>query len=441
MSAFDEPGEDSDPDDYQSGPWARGHRYFQPDPAHRLHEELTDLSAWLSPTAEEAEIRFLVVTRFSTAIEHCYPGCYVIPQGSTATATWLPTSDIDLIVFNLPTDLNPIVALRTITKLFHRSRMISRGFVLDHASVPIAKLIERPFGFSIDICIENINGALMIPRVARLMQIYPLFYPLLMFLKLFVYTLGIDDPAKGGFGSSHLINVALFAIQSNPTASNTGDLLLNLIDVIANQLNLFFVGLSTVEGGRLISKPDRYLLTHKCPQAFVVEDPQFHGRFLGARTDSSIRLKEAFQIAREALNSYDFLVVSGIFAFIHDFEPLLERRRQLCRFAEALHRSVEAFAAEADAVPTLLTKRDVEAMAKHPKLGEDQSLKSLKNAKKKHKAKEKKAKEKLANLNFHAGWVLAREEHRKHRQEIRGHTLQSFKGRQGASERFVRCGT
>jgi DNA polymerase sigma len=439
MVNFADKDDDSDPDEYQSGPWSCGHHYFHPDPAHRLHEELIDLATWLAATPEEAEIRLLVVTRFSKVIEHQYPGCYVIPQGSTATGTCLPTSDIDLIVLNLPSDVNYISALKTLTKIFQRSKMVSRGFVLDHASVPIAKLIERPFGFSIDICVENINGALMIPRVARLMQIYPLFHPLLMFLKLFVYTLGIDDPAKGGFGSSHLINVALFAIQSNPTASTAGDLLLHLIDVIANQLNLFFVGLSTVEGGRLISKPERNLLTPTCPQAFIVEDPQFHGRFLGARTDNSIRLKQAFKFAQEALNKYDFLVVSGIFAFMHNLDTLIARRNQLKKFAEALHRSVEEFAAEADAVPTYLSQRDVEAMTRRPKFSDDQPLKSMKNARKKQKAKEKKAKEKAANLNFHAGWIVAKEELKKHRLEVRGHVLRAVRGRKNSS-RFVRDG-
>jgi DNA polymerase sigma len=120
--------------------------------------------------------------------------------------------------------------------------MIWKAVVLEHASVPIAKLIERSFGYGVDICVANINGALNVPRTVKLIEHSPAFKPLLMFLKLFVCPHKIDDPAQGGFRSNHPANLVRFAIQSRPGPGSLGALLVHLLDVLGNQLNIFFAG-------------------------------------------------------------------------------------------------------------------------------------------------------------------------------------------------------
>jgi DNA polymerase sigma len=103
-------------DPYEAGPWALNHRYLQESLEEQLSEELTDLDAWLSPSDS---------------------GSVVIPQGSTATASCLPDSDIGLIIFNISPELQPITVMKSLVKIFHRTRMICKSSVLEHASVPI----------------------------------------------------------------------------------------------------------------------------------------------------------------------------------------------------------------------------------------------------------------------------------------------------------------
>lgn len=231
--------EDSSIDEmYDVGPWADDEtKYLEPDLYERLNHEILDIAKWLEPTDAERRTRLLVIRRFTNIIEKFYPGSIVVPQGSSATDTYLPVSDIDLIVLNLPPDLEVGDVLRTLTKLFLKSKMISNYKIIDHATVPIAKLTERPFGFSIDICASNINGALNIPRIRKILSSIPLFKPILMFLKLFIYANQIDDPANGGFGSNQIINIVLFAFQSRPDlANNAGQMILYLFDLFANKV-------------------------------------------------------------------------------------------------------------------------------------------------------------------------------------------------------------
>ncbi|OHT06629.1 hypothetical protein TRFO_25231 [Tritrichomonas foetus] len=231
--------EDSSIEDiYDVGPWADDEtRYLEADINERLHHEILDIAQWLSPTEAEKKLRLLVITRFTNIIEKYYPDSIVIPQGSSATETYLPVSDIDLIILNLPKDSDISNILRTLTKLFLKSKMISNYKIIDHANVPIVKLLERPFGFSIDICASNINGALNIPRVRQILTYSPLLKPVLMFMKLFIYANKIDDPSNGGFGSNLLVNLVLFGFQSRPDlADNAGRMVLYLFDILANKV-------------------------------------------------------------------------------------------------------------------------------------------------------------------------------------------------------------
>lgn len=326
--------EDSNSDDYESGPWCKVKKYFENDITERLEHELLDIETWLQPTQAEKHIRLLTITRFINVIEASYPGCSCIPQGSSANETYLPTSDIDLIVIGLPEGTNVIDILKGLTKIFWKSSLISNAHLIPNAAVPIIKLIERPFGFYIDICVSNINGILNIPRVKNYLSTYKYLRPLLVFLKLFTLIHKIDDPATGGFGSNQLLNIALFAIQACQNISNLGQVLLFLLDVLGNKINYFLVGFSTVGSGALFSKWRLDQLSANCPQAFVCEDPQFHDRFIGIHTSKSLELASLCKQALNAIIRNDPDQSSPISSFIKlsDINEITRRRSEIQYF-------------------------------------------------------------------------------------------------------------
>lgn len=429
---------------YEVGPWGGDTKYLQETLEERLDQEIYDIVKWLDPTSAERKLRLLTIARFSRVIEQRFPGCYVIPQGSSATQTFLPTSDIDLIVMNLPSGEDPVQVLRLMSKVFQKSKMVNHVLVIGHAHVPIAKLVERPFGFHIDLCASNINGALNIERMGNIMTKHPLFRTVLMFFKLFVWAYGIDDPAKGGFGSNLLMNLVHFGFQSRPDISSPGEMVLYLFDVIANRINFFLTGVTTVGGGALVSKLKRDLLTDQCPNALIFEDPQFHGNHIGVRTSSIDDFVIACSNALQVMKLRDHNRISPVSSFMPELTGMISRRDELARFARLLDGPVKYFAAAADAVPTFIKsmdrdcsknqkqdktwtgaktivvvkKKNKKQLAQKPKDRDEwddflvkamtkQHRKEQKKEDKKKREKEKRQEARQAQANFHMMWIKA----------------------------------
>jgi len=334
---------------YKTGPWAHDKEYSEKMLSEMIDSELKDFLNWIQPTENEKKIRLLTIRRYVNLVEHLFPNSLCVVQGSSATQTCLPTSDIDLIITNL-SNVNEVSALRIITKTCWRCKLISNGFVIPSAKVPIAKLTDRPYGFSIDICIGNINGILNVKRVLSYMNHYPYMKAILMFLKVFVLLNGIDDPSKGGFGSNQLINIVLFAIQSDPKAKNLGELLLHILQVFAEKLNPYLVGISTVNGGCLFSKISTSLLDHICPNALIIEDPQFHNNFIGGRTNQTPLFCQACKSALNTLETSDYNDISPLFSILPNISDIIDRRKELNQRATILSRSPSEFSMMIDQV-------------------------------------------------------------------------------------------
>jgi len=62
----------------------------------RLHKEVEDFSAWISPTSEEHDVRAYVVKRVVNAIESALPQCRAHPFGSFSTKLYGPDAYVDL---------------------------------------------------------------------------------------------------------------------------------------------------------------------------------------------------------------------------------------------------------------------------------------------------------------------------------------------------------
>lgn len=330
------------------GPWAQDSGYHKETIVENLSDELLDLEKWLQPSESEEMSRLLTIRRFVSFIEEYVRPSIVVVQGSSATDTYLPTSDIDLIVTNLPEDNDPVRILKNITKLFWQFQMIVQGFVIPGARVPIAKCIDRGYGYNIDICIGNANGSLNVPRVKNYLSQYPNIRPVLMFLKALTFITDTDNPATGGFGSNHLLNLAIFAVQAFPDAKTPGELLFNLMNTMANKFNYFMVGISVVNGGCLFSKPDRNVLDYQCPQGFVFEDPQMHNVFFGGRTTKTPLLVSTFKKALVHLNAVDPDKSSLLTAILGDLHEIADRRAAINRVASLLNASLKDFACEID---------------------------------------------------------------------------------------------
>jgi non-canonical poly(A) RNA polymerase PAPD5/7 len=280
-------------------PWCNGMEYHHDSSRLCLHRELIDFAGWIGPTPEEKHLRLLVIRRFRNAITALWPQAMAICHGSTATGTYLPSSDIDLVVQHESGDHTSLLAelhghLASLA-LFRRSEVVSQ------ARIPIIKGIENPFGFHIDISINAESGFLNVERVRHLLAAYPALYPLLLFAKLFLFQARLDEPFHGGLGANTLQNMVLFIIQASPAEQRThlGRLLMAFLKTFGETFNYIVTGISTRGDGRLFSKLDTGRVNWAHPFCFSIEDPQSPGRFLGENAFQALafrkRCRKAYQ--------------------------------------------------------------------------------------------------------------------------------------------------
>lgn len=293
--------------------------YSELPPDERLTQEIKDFINWIEPTPYETQIRYFTIMKYSNFIEYLFNKsdidffakkgskgrkyqATVAGQGSSFTNCYIPNSDIDLIVLGLPDDINVSDCLFKIVNQLWHTKLISNAIVLKHAKVPIAKIVDKQFGIHIDISIGQINGSLNLPRVLNYFQFYPLLRSILLIMKVFTFINDLHDPAKGGFGSNHMMLIIIFVIQQNPTIQTEGELLIAVFEFIAFKMNIFLTGISTNNGGYFFSKFD-IDFEKRWPHSIICQDPQYPDNYYGIRSKQSLQLVDKCRKALQNIQS------------------------------------------------------------------------------------------------------------------------------------------
>ncbi|OHS94114.1 PAP/25A associated domain containing protein [Tritrichomonas foetus] len=264
-------------------PWCNNMTYISSSQTLCLHREILDFARWISPTEEEKLLRLIVIKRFRTAIKLLWPDASIVCHGSSATKTYLPGGDIDFVVINPPPNHSQPELLSILNSHLNSLQTFRKSDVLESARCPIIKGIEKPFGFHIDIAINNFNGILNIERNLNAMKKFPALLPLLYVLKFFLFQNRLDEPFRGGISTNTLQQMIIFVIQSSHETrrNDLGYLLTLFFQTFGIYFNYLTTGISTRFGGRLFSRLDMDRVNWKQPINICVEDPQIPGNFLG----------------------------------------------------------------------------------------------------------------------------------------------------------------
>lgn len=122
----------------------RGRAHYPPGVAG-LHLEIFDFYHWMIATPEEYIMRYDVVKRVESVIKHEFPGVRVEVFGSFQTGLYLPTSDIDMVVFG---EFSPGEGAKAYYQL--QKALVDTGVaealsikVIDRAAVPIVKVWRK----------------------------------------------------------------------------------------------------------------------------------------------------------------------------------------------------------------------------------------------------------------------------------------------------------
>ncbi|XP_055352385.1 terminal nucleotidyltransferase 4B-like [Paramacrobiotus metropolitanus] len=285
------------------------------DPARRynsgiigLHEEIEDFYVWMSPTASERRMRQDLVDRISGVIKEKFPEATVDYFGSFRTGLFLPTSDIDMVLFGKWEDTLPLHAI-------HQS-LIEAGIctpdgvkVLDKASVPIIKMTDQHTGVKVDISFNMTNAVNSAKLIEKYMSQYECLPKLVLVLKQFLLQRDLNEVFTGGISSYSLILMTVSFLQLHPRyvqteQANLGVLLIEFFELYGRHFNYMETAIRVKNGGTYITKDE---MEKSMPQGFTtaflsIEDPLQDGNDIGRSSYGALQVKHAFDYAYTQLS-------------------------------------------------------------------------------------------------------------------------------------------
>ncbi|XP_056605061.1 terminal nucleotidyltransferase 4B [Triplophysa dalaica] len=301
---------------YTGTPWKK-RNYFEG--IVGLHEEIKDFYDYISPRPEEERMRHEVVARIQRVIKDLWPNAEVQVFGSFSTGLYLPTSDIDLVVFgNWET-----LPLWTLEEALRKRQVADENTikVLDKATVPIIKLTDSRTEVKVDISFNVHSGVKAANLIKDFKQQYPVLPYLVLVLKQFLLQRELNEVFTGGIGSYSLFLMAVSFLQlhyreevisPNP---NLGVLLIEFFELYGRHFNYLKTGIRIKDGGSYVAKDEvqKGMLDGYRPSMLYIEDPLQPGNDVGRSSYGAMQVKEAFD--------YAYVVLSHAVSPIAKFYP------------------------------------------------------------------------------------------------------------------------
>jgi non-canonical poly(A) RNA polymerase PAPD5/7 len=283
-----------------------------------LHNEIVGFVRLMEPLPEEIQQREELVKAVEKLILETFPDEVTAVEvfGSQATGLFLPSSDIDLVVYTVEGQ-NKDAATTTTTEQTNKKKNkkskknkknkkdpaddspdevddvdvdlekdwdkptgaplerlaaalrekwmsdISYLEVIANTRVPLIKFCHAPTGTQVDVCFDQPTG----PPAAVLMKTYlsalPPLRPLTFFLKYFLAARGLNEPYSGGVGSFMLQLMIVGFLQHRerdavnyrrPSLNNLGCMLLEFLELYGMQFNYMTTGMSIRHDGFFFPK-------------------------------------------------------------------------------------------------------------------------------------------------------------------------------------------
>ncbi|XP_066290001.1 terminal nucleotidyltransferase 4B-like isoform X2 [Branchiostoma lanceolatum] len=266
-----------------------------------LHEEILDFYKYMSPRMEEFAMRNEVVQRITNIIRSIWPRAKVEIFGSFETGLYLPTSDIDLVVFG---SWEALPLFRLEKELRHSNIADPDSIkVLDKATVPIVKLTDRKTDVKVDISFNMPNGVKSAKLIKKFMQDYPTLKYLVLVLKQFLLQRDLNEVFTGGISSYSLILMTVSFLQLHPRydatspSANLGVLLIEFFELYGRNFNYLQTGIRIKDGGAYITKEEVNMDNGYRPSMLCIEDPLNQGNDIGRSSYGAMQVKAAFDYA------------------------------------------------------------------------------------------------------------------------------------------------
>ncbi|KAM7538867.1 hypothetical protein Aperf_G00000052582 [Anoplocephala perfoliata] len=312
-----------------------------------LHEEIKDFVSYIGPSHEEHWVRQFVVSKLRNLFLSIWRECWVDVFGSFSTGLYLPTSDIDVVIFGKWQNL-PLITLEKALKACSYATDIK---VLSNATVPIVKFTDIETGLKVDISFNMLNSVEAARFVGNQVCCFPALRHLVLTLKQFLLIRDLNEVFTGGVSSYALILMCISflkdkGLDKSRGEPNLGSVLMDFLHFYGTQFNYKTTGISA--SGQFIPKdsitqnPDS-----SSPSPLCIDDPISPGNNVTRRSYSALTVLKAFRTAFELLSeklSADGDEKSTILSTIIEVQPsTLEARKIFRRKALELYQLVPSF--------------------------------------------------------------------------------------------------
>lgn len=282
-------------------------RHYSPD-INGLHEEIVDFFNFMSPRPEEEAMRRDVVNRIESVILDLWPTARVEIFGSFSTGLYLPTSDIDLVVFGR-WDHPPLQQLEQALRK-HNVAGTHPIKVLDKASVPIIKLTDHQTEVKVDISFNVETAVRAAQFIKSYLKEYTVLPPLIFVLKQFLLQRELNEVFTGGISSYSLILMAISFLQLHPRIDtrrsniNLGILLIEFFELYGRDFNYMKTGIRVKNGGAYMCKEEmtKAMMSGNRPSMLCIEDPIQPGNDVGRSSYGILQVKQVFDFAYMVLS-------------------------------------------------------------------------------------------------------------------------------------------
>ncbi|KAM6943623.1 terminal nucleotidyltransferase 4B [Xenentodon cancila] len=273
-----------------------------------LHEEIKDFYEYISPWPEEEKMRLEVVDRIKGVIHDLWPTAEVQVFGSFSTGLYLPTSDIDLVVFGKWETL----PLWTLEEALRKRNVADENSikVLDKATVPIIKLTDSFTEVKVDISFNVKSGVKAARLIKEFKEKYPVLPFLVLVLKQFLLQRDLNEVFTGGIGSYSLFLMAVSFLQLHYREDvcspniNIGVLLIEFFELYGRHFNYLKTGIRIKDGGCYVAKDEvqKNMMDGYRPSMLYIEDPLQPDNDVGRSSYGAMQVKQAFDYAYVVLS-------------------------------------------------------------------------------------------------------------------------------------------
>jgi len=317
-------------------PWmSSATRRYSEDPCERLHEEIVDFTAYMSPSEEERYARSEAIRRLETVVLQLWPSTpetpvKLVPFGSFDSQLFLPSSDIDVVVLHggLPSEAqqrqeHTKPPLKKLARAIAKAGLAEPGTLkaLIHARVPIVKYVDALSNYELDVSINVSSGLDAAHFMQQAMRAQPAIRPLVLLLKHFLQMRGLNMLFTGGLGSYAIMCLVISFLQLHPLVQggliraheNLGVLLLDFFDLFGRHFSYDQVGISVRrDGGAYFRKEDRGWLNEAKPHLLSLEDPLDEDNDITKGSFAIMSVRQAFEHA--------FAVLRATFEEYHEWK-------------------------------------------------------------------------------------------------------------------------